>query len=119
MKVTATNNYQSNIELSGKEIKIMQCIFTEVKSILDHEPEFQTRVGIYYAETQVLVESLSNNYLASPQEIITLNNILNEACNGINIKNFDTKIGASKEKANIYLRIINKRMKEVQDFVFL
>jgi hypothetical protein len=44
MKVTATNNYQSNIELSDKEIKIMQCIFTEVKSILDHEPEFQTRV---------------------------------------------------------------------------
>jgi PIN domain nuclease of toxin-antitoxin system len=117
MKVTAINDDRANLELSNREIKAMQCILIEVKNILDHEPEFETRVGRYYAETQALVASLSDNYLASLKEIITLNNILNEACNGINIKDFDIKIGISEEEAKTYLRTINKGMKEMQNFI--
>jgi hypothetical protein len=117
MKVTAINDCQANLELSDQEIKIIECVFTEIKTVLNHEPEFQTRVGRYYAETQNLVASLRNNYIASLKEIITLNNIMNEACNGINIKDFDIKIGISEEEATIYLRTINKGMKEVQSFV--
>jgi hypothetical protein len=113
MKITLVNNSHAHFEFSNGEIKLIQNIFAEVKNVLNYEPEFQTRVGSYYEEVQKLTKSLNTDYIASLKEIIIINNIMNEACNGINIKDFDNKIGISKIEAKSYLRTINKVMNDL------
>ena len=72
MKITAINSSQARLELDTWEAKIMQHIFAEVKNVLNHEAEFETRVGGYYVETQELIASLSNNFIASLKEVSAL-----------------------------------------------
>lgn len=50
----------------------------------------------------------------STNEIITLNNALNEVCNGVNLVNFETKIGVSREQARILLDSIHKLVNELR-----
>ncbi len=114
MKITVVSDSLANLELSNKEIKTIERVFVEVKSVLDYEPEFETRVGGYYTETQEIITSLSNNSFVSLKEITIINSILNEVCNGIKIKNFDAKIGVSKSEAESYLIAINKVMNELR-----
>jgi hypothetical protein len=113
MKITPVSDSEARLELSNGEIKLIQNIFVEVKNVLNHEPEFQTRVGSYYEEVCNLIESLNANYLAPLNEIIIINNIMNEACNGIDIRDFDNKIGVSKIEVKSYLREINKTMNDL------
>jgi hypothetical protein len=114
MEITVINDSQARLELDVREVKIMQHIFSEVKDVLNHEAEFETRVGGYYIETQELITSLSNNFIASLEEVSIINGILNEACNGIRINNFDLKIGISKAETECYLIAINKVMNELR-----
>jgi hypothetical protein len=115
MKITVINDLQANLELSDREIAILHNILAEVVNYLDHEPEFETRVDVYYAEAQDIITSLCNNQTISSREISLVNNILNEICNGIPIKNFALKIGTSKEEAESYLQAINEVMNELRD----
>jgi hypothetical protein len=119
MKCTLISDSQAILDLSDQEIKILQCIFIEVKNILNYEPEFQTRIGGYYEEIQKLIDSLNDKLpvVMSLAEITMINAILNEACNGINIQEFDLKIGISKLEANFYLKIVNKVMNELRSFL--
>lgn len=113
MRVTIIGDGQANLELTDLEIKIIENIFNLVKDALEHEPDFQTRVGIYYAEAQQLIASLSNNGIVDSAEVTFINNIFNEVCNAIKIDNFDAKVGTSIVEAKSYLRAFNKLMKEL------
>jgi hypothetical protein len=72
MEITVVNDSQARLGLDVREVKIMQHIFAEVKDVLNHEAEFETRVGGYYIETQELITSLSNNFIASLNELRSL-----------------------------------------------
>ena len=115
MEITIIDDSQANLELTDLEIKLIKNIFSVVKNNLDHEPEFQTRVGIYYAEAQRLITSLSNNGIVDLAEVTFINNIFNEICNGIKIDDFDLVVGISKVEAKSYLRAFNKLMNQMRD----
>ncbi len=115
MEITIIDDSQANLELTDLEIKTIKNIFSVVKNELDHEPEFQNRVSIYYAEAQQLITSLSNNGIVDLVEVTFINNILNEICNGIIIDDFDAVIGIPKVEAKSYLRAFNKLMNQMRD----
>jgi hypothetical protein len=115
MEITIIDDSQANLELTDLEIKIINNVFNMVKKSLDHEPEFYTRIGIYYAEAQYLITSLSNNGIVDSAEVTFINNIFNEICNGISIDNFEAVIGIPKVEAKSYLRAFNKLMNQMRD----
>jgi hypothetical protein len=115
MEITIVDDSQANLELTDLEIKIIKNIFSVVKNDLNHEPEFQTRVGVYYTEAHQLIASLSNNGIVDLAEVTFINNIFNEICNGIRIDDFDTVIGIPKVEAKSYLRAFNKLMNQLHD----
>ena len=115
MEITIIDDSQANLELTDLEIKLIKNIFSVVKNNLDHEPEFQTRVGNDYAEAQQLITSLSNNGIVDLAEVTFINNIFNEICNGIKIDDFDLVIGMPKVEAKSYLRAFNKFMNQMRD----
>ena len=90
-------------------------MLVEVKNDLNHEPEFQIRVGFDYTEAAELIGWLSSNCIVDTAQVILINQILNEGCNGITIDNFDTKIGIPKVEAKSYLRAFNKLMNQLSD----
>jgi phenylalanyl-tRNA synthetase alpha subunit len=98
MEITAIDNRQAHIQSRDQEIMTIKKIFSEVKKDLDHEPEFHTRTGIYYSEADEYLSLINNDYNATLEEIIFLNNILNEAQNVIRFEDFNIKIGCSKDE---------------------
>jgi maltoporin len=108
MEVTFVDGSEANIELTDQEITTIHNIFTVVKQDLDHEPEFQTRVGVDYTMAQELIESLSNNCIVDRSQVTLINNLFNEVCTGLKIKDFDNSIGIPKVEAKSYLRAFNK-----------
>ena len=114
MEIIFIDDCQANLELTDLEITIIHNVLIEVETALDHEPEFKTRVGIYYSDAQELIGSLSNNCIVDLEQVTFINNILNEVCNGINIKNFDTTIGIPKVEAKSYLRAFNQVMNKLR-----
>jgi hypothetical protein len=114
MEITFVDDCQANLELTDLEITIIHNVLTEVKTALDHEPEFQTRIGSYYSDAEELIGSLSNNCIVDLEQVTFINNMLNEVCNGINIKDFDTRIGIPKVEAKSYLRAFNQVMNKLR-----
>jgi hypothetical protein len=110
MKISTVDTDRAIFELSDREIQTIKNIFMEVKKVLNHEPEFQTRVGNYYLEGQKLIAQISNFWIVSLAEVTFVNNILNEACHGIVIQDFDAKIGIPESEAKLYLQAVNKVM---------
>jgi hypothetical protein len=108
MKITEIGDRQAYIEFSDQEVIMMKKIFIEVKKDLDYEPEFHTRMGIYYLEADKYLSLIQNSYDASVDDLVFLNNILNEAPNVIRLEDFNVKIGASKDEVASYLSVINK-----------
>jgi hypothetical protein len=115
MEITIVDDSQANLEFSDLELVVIHNIFTTVKNDLNHEPEFHARVGFNYPEAAQLLTSLSNNCIIDREQTILLNNILNEVCNGINIKDFDVVIGIPKVEVKSYLRVFNKLMNQMRD----
>ena len=115
MEITIVDDSQANFEFSDLELVVIHNLFTTVKDDLNHEPEFQTRVGFSYQEATQLLTSLNNNCIIDREQVVLLNNILNEACNGINIKNFDAIVGIPKVEVKSYLRVFNKLMNQLRD----
>ena len=114
-------NYTSqkaNIVLSGKELNILKKSIIEVrKNISIHEFKLRlevstTRIDEFFQLINKLIEQEKENKIIkqqfSFQEIIIINNILNEICNGIKIHDFDTKIGASFEEVDHLSLLISK-----------
>ncbi len=114
MEITIIDDSQANLEFSYLELVVIQNIFTTVINDLNHEPEFHARVGFYYAEAQQLLTSLSDNCIIDQEQVILINNILNEVCNGIRVDNFDVVIGIPKVEAKSYLRAFNKLMNQMR-----
>jgi hypothetical protein len=106
---------QANLEFSDLELVVIHNLFTTVKSDLNHEPEFQTRVGFNYSEAEELIRLLSSNCIVDLEQVIFICQILNEGCNGIRIDNFDTKIGIPKVEAKSYLRAFSKLVDRLRD----
>jgi hypothetical protein len=52
MEITVVNESQARLVLDNREIERIQRVFIEVRNVLNHEAEFQTRVGGYYLETE-------------------------------------------------------------------
>jgi hypothetical protein len=50
----------------------------------------------------------------SLQELETLNNALNEVCNGIDVPEFETRIGVKPEIAQALLKSISDALKRVE-----
>jgi len=50
----------------------------------------------------------------SEDELVILNNALNEVCHGIEISEFSTRIGASRQKASALLQQIGKLLTSVE-----
>jgi hypothetical protein len=48
----------------------------------------------------------------SRDELLIINNALNEVCNGIEVPEFETRIGATMEMANALLQSFGKLMNE-------
>jgi hypothetical protein len=115
MEITIVDDNQANLEFSDLELVVIHNIFITVKTDLNHEPEFQTRVGFNYSEAEESIRSLSSNCIVDREQVVLLNNILNEACNGINIKDFDGTIGIPKVEVKSYLRVFNKLMNQLRD----
>ena len=115
MEITVIGDGQANLELSNLEISVFHNMLVEVKNDLNHEPEFQTRVGVDYAEAAELIRSLNSNCIVDLAQVTLINQILNEGCNGISIDDFDIKIGIPKVEAKSYLRTFNKLMNQLSD----
>lgn len=50
----------------------------------------------------------------SKRELVMLNNSLNEVCNGIDIFEFDTRIGASLEEVNKLLQALGRLLDQLE-----
>ena len=115
MEITIIGGGQANLELTDLEVLVFDRMLVEVKNELNHEPEFQTRVGINYSDADELIRSLSSNCIVDLEQVTFICQILNEGCNGIRIDNFDTKIGIPKVEAKSYLRAFSKLVDRLRD----
>lgn len=50
----------------------------------------------------------------SDRELILINNALNEVCNGIDVPEFETRLGGTTEEASRLLREIGKELKKLE-----
>ena len=48
----------------------------------------------------------------SREELGTLGNCLNEVCNGIELSEFQTRVGVSREEVQVLLQMLNRAYKE-------
>jgi hypothetical protein len=51
----------------------------------------------------------------SDDELMMLNNALNEVCNGFDLDEFETRIGASRERASELLAAINRLLEQMPE----
>ena len=51
----------------------------------------------------------------SDDELMMLNNALNEVCNGFDLDEFETHIGASRERASELLAAINRLLEQMSE----
>ena len=51
----------------------------------------------------------------SDDELMMLNNALNEVCNGFDLDEFETRIGASRERASELLAAINRLLEQMSE----
>jgi hypothetical protein len=117
MKVLEMTEKTAKVQLSIQEIKIIKNILKEVKNSLILS-EFITRVDFSPEDIASFLDSIevrnaknsSLTILISLDEVVMLNNIFNEVCNGIKVINFYEKIGISKEEVKVLLEMINNTM---------
>jgi hypothetical protein len=110
--------------MSSKELKVANKILAEVRNSLSLS-EFLVRVDFCPENISAFLDSININesteqsfcIFASLDQTMMLNNIFNEACNGVKITNFNEKIGIPKEEAKELLEIINKVMNDLYSLV--
>jgi len=119
VEIVKATKKKTKIQLSVHELTTFRNVLNEVYDVL-YVSEFKTRMGVAREE----VKSLSNSILElldglpnrkivtqfSIDELVTLNNALNEVCNGIKVLDFEAKLGVSREDAKLLLRSVGKML---------
>lgn len=122
MKITQITYKKAEIKLSLEDIEIFQNILKEVQFALEGGG-FETRVtvsprlarGFFESILQEIKQSGESQIIISLSklEIILLNNLLNEASNGIKIPNFKEKIGVEHKEVKNLLNLVSKVINEI------
>ena len=116
MKIIQIDNKSVDIKISFLELKVLNNTIMEVYKGISLG-EFKTRTGFDRQEVeqvrQLILSSLGDSHINqvpikfSTNEIVILNNMFNEVCNGFAIEKFEEKIGVTKKEAQEILSIIN------------
>ncbi|MGL4758484.1 MAG: hypothetical protein ACRCXZ_04060 [Patescibacteria group bacterium] len=122
MKVINYTSQEANISLSDKELEILKRAIVEVKQFISiHEFKLrleasQAEIDNFFKLINQLIEQVKHNkknkIKFTFQEVIIINNILNEICNGKNT-DFEVKIGASFEEVDCFSLLICKLGKKI------
>ena len=119
MEIVKATKEKTKIQLSVHELTTFSNVLNEVDNVL-YVSEFKTRMGVSREEVRSLsnsilelLEGLPNRKIVtqfSVSEFVTLNNALNEVCNGIKIPDFEVKLGISCEDAKLLLKSVGKML---------
>lgn len=122
MKITQITYKKAEIQLSLEDIEIFKHILKEVQLALEGGG-FETRVSVSPRLARGFFESILQEIKESGEsqiiiglcrsEMTILNNLLNEASNGINIANFKEKIGVERQEVKNILSLVNKVINEM------
>lgn len=120
MEIVKATKEKVKVQVSVHELTTFSNTLSEVYDTL-YASEFKTRMGV----SRESVKSLSNSILEllndglinrkivtqfSIDELVTLNNALNEVCNGIKVSDFEVKLGVSRENAKSLLSSVSKML---------
>lgn len=115
------------IEAEKKEFEILNSTFEEVLQSITGG--FHARIGAHREEVKyllLLIQKILENFGSKQSKNSTMNieisveqlrilkQILNEACNGIEILNFEKKIGTSPETLNSFLKLSSDLYKAIK-----
>ncbi|NEP41428.1 MAG: flavodoxin [Okeania sp. SIO2H7] len=122
MQVSVINYKKVEVQFLLEDLKIFQNILKEVRLALEGGG-YETRVGVSPRQAGGFFESILQEMKESGDreiqvslsrlEITVLNNLLSEGCHGINIQNFEAKIGVAKKEAKNLLNLVNRAIKEM------
>lgn len=122
MQIGVINYKKVEVQFLLEDLDIFQNILKEVRLALEGGG-YETRVGVSPRQAAGFFESILQEMKQSgdreikinlsSREVGLLNNLLNEACNGINIQNFETKIGVAKKEAKNLLDLVHRAINEM------
>ncbi len=122
MQVSVINYKKVEVQFLLEDLEIFQNILKEVRLALENGG-YETRVGVSPRQTGGFFESILQEMIQSgkseikislsSREITLLNNLLNEAYHGINIQNFEAKIGITEKEAKNLLNLVHQAIKEM------
>lgn len=122
MKVSVINYKKVEVQFLLEDLEMFQNILKEVRLALENGG-FETRVSVSPRQARGFFESIVQDMKQSGESQIKIslsslemtlsNNLLNEACNGINIQNFEAKIGITEKEANNLLNLVNRATNEM------
>jgi len=120
MKINKLSSKQVEVFLSLQDLQIFGNVLYEVRQSLGSELGTRVASSKEIEEFCSLITRLAlqaNGEIIvdfSKTEVVILNHLLNEVCNGIKMPEFETKIGIPREQARQLLESINKAMNEMQ-----
>jgi hypothetical protein len=122
MNLTVINYKKVEVHFLLEDLEIFQNILKEVRLALEGGG-YETRVGVSPRQAGGFFESILQEMKESGKsdikislsnrEVGLLNNLLSEACNGINIHNFEAKIGITEKEAKNLLNLVHGAMNEM------
>lgn len=122
MKINVINYKKVEVQFLLEDLEIFQNILKEVRLALEGGG-YETRVGVSPRQAGGFFESILQEMKQSgdreikislsSREIGLLNNLLSEACHGINIQNFEAKIGVPEQEAKNFLELVHRAMNEM------
>ena len=122
MKIIEVDNESANIQISLRELKVLNNVIIETFNGIS-VAEFKTRT-VFFREEVEQVRKLIVNLLTeieigpttvklSTDEILILTIMLGEVCHGFDIDNFEIKIGVTKKEAEDFCSTIHSLEKEL------
>lgn len=124
MEIIKITGVKAEFQLSIQELTTFKNALNEVHNTL-YVSEFQTRMGVSCEEVRTLSNKVEMKIIkttsekadmqTSTSELVTLNNALNEVCNGIKIPEFEAKMGASREEVKGLLKSVGKLLDELSN----
>jgi len=122
VNVTVINYKKVEVQFLLEDLEIFQNILKEVRLALENGG-YETRVGVSPRQADGFFESILQEMKQSgkseikislsSRELCLLNNLLNEACHGINIQNFEAKIGMTEKEVKNLLNLVHRAIKEM------
>ncbi|MDY6806954.1 MAG: hypothetical protein SXA11_24530 [Cyanobacteriota bacterium] len=122
MKLTSINFNEVEIQFLLKDLEMFHNIIKEVELALP-KSDFEIRLGASSRQARAFFETILKNIKQSGEseikislshfEMYLLNDLLNEACHGISIPNFESKIGVSKQEAVNLLNLVYETRRKI------